>query len=146
MFLKNLMRRKIRTLLTMLGIGIGVATIIVLGAMSDGLEAGYNSAFTGSKADLIISQPEAFDVAYSAVDEKLGPQIAAAPEVAEISGMLQGFAQAEGEPIFFVFGYPEDSFALGRFTIIHGVPLGSRQASQAHGNPSFGSAAARNPG
>ncbi len=143
MFLKNLLRRKIRTLLTVLGIAVGVAAIIALGALANGLEAGYGSMLTGSKADLIISQPDSFDITYSSVDEEIGEQLLAAPEVAEISPMVQGFIQAEGEPFFFVFGYPPDSFALGRFTIIAGDGLDSRQAEMAHGRPALlGSAAA----
>lgn len=143
MFLKNLLRRKIRTLLTVLGIAVGVAAIIALGALANGLEAGYGSMLSGSKADLIISQPDSFDITYSSVDEEIGEQLLAAPEVAEISPMVQGFIQAEGEPFFFVFGYPPDSFALGRFTIIAGAGLGSRQAELAHGRPVLlGSAAA----
>ncbi len=34
-----------------------------------------------------------------------------------------------------MFGYPEDSFALGRFKIIEGVGLVSREAMRPHGKP-----------
>jgi len=37
LIIKNLFRRKIRTLLTVLGICVGVVTIIALGALADGL-------------------------------------------------------------------------------------------------------------
>jgi ABC-type lipoprotein release transport system permease subunit len=142
-FIKNLIRRKTRTLLTMLAIGIGVAAIIALGAFANGLESGYSSMLTGSKADLIISQPDAMDISYSSVDDSIGDELLASPEVAEVSGMLQGFAQAEDEPFFFVFGHPEDSFALGRFQIIDGVDLNDREAVKQRGKPVLlGSAAA----
>src|SRR4030067_3244163 len=99
------MRRKIRTMLTVFGISIGVAAIIALGAMADGMEAGYTSLLTGSKADLIISQPNAFDPSYSAIDESIVAELDSMPEVSEISGMIQGFTNAEGEPFIFLFGY-----------------------------------------
>lgn len=143
MFLKNLFRRKIRTALTVLGISIGVAAIIGLGAMASGLEAGYGSMLSGSKADLILSQPDAFDMSYSVVDESVGEQLAAMPEVYALSSMLEGFVQAENEPYFFVFGYPQDSFIFDRFQIVAGSPLLSREARAAHGKPILlGSAAA----
>jgi len=135
MFLKNLLRRKIRTLLTVIGIGMGVAAIIALGALANALESGYGNMLRGSKADLILSQPNTFDISYSTVDEQLGTQLAAAPEVAQVSGMLQGFSQTEGEPFFFVFGHPEDSFVLGRFQIVDGVSLNSHEAQKARGKP-----------
>jgi len=135
MFIKNLLRRKMRTMLTILGIGIGVAAIIGLGALADGLDSGYTSMLQGSKADLVLSQPNAMDISYSTVDEEIGEQLLAAPEVSEVSAMLQGFSQTEGEPIFFVFGYPQDSFILERFQVVEGSSLDSRQAVSAHGKP-----------
>ncbi len=133
--LKNLLRRRIRTLLTVLGIGIGVAAIIALGAMADGLQSGYGAMLTGSKADLILSQPNAYDISFSAVDQALGASLAAMPEVSEVSSMIEGFAATEGQPLVFVFGYPHDSFVLPRFNVIKGASLFTRQAQPARGKP-----------
>ena len=44
MILKNLMRRPMRSLLTMLGIAIGVATVVALGAMAQGMIKNYGTA------------------------------------------------------------------------------------------------------
>jgi ABC-type lipoprotein release transport system permease subunit len=143
MILKNMLRRKARTMLTIIGISIGVAAIITLGALANGLGTGYQSMLSGSKADLILSQPDSFDIAYSSIDESLAKQVQGMPEVANISGMLQGFSQTENEPFFFVFGYPEDSFVLSRFQITSGVNLNSREVQRTHGKPLLlGSAAA----
>ena len=142
MMIKNLRRRKIRTLLTVFGVSIGVAAIIVLGTMADGLEAGYGSIIKGSKADLILSQPDAFDISYSSVEESVIQELQALPEISEASGMLQGFASVEDEPFFFVFGYPVDSFILDRYKIIQGTGLDSREAQHAHGRPALLGAAA----
>jgi len=143
MLFKTLLRRRMRTLLTALGVAIGIASIVGLGALAEGLDVGYNSMLTGSKADLVLSQPDIIDIAYSTVDEEAGEKLLAMPEVAAVSGMMQSFVQAEGNPFFFIFGYPEDSFILGKFQMIDGVALGSRQAKQMHGTPLIlGSAAA----
>jgi hypothetical protein len=53
MIFKNLFRRKGRTILTLLGISIGVAAIVALGAMAEGLRAGYTAMASGSQADLV---------------------------------------------------------------------------------------------
>ncbi len=135
MILKNLLRRTGRTLLTVLGISIGVAAIIALGALADGIQTGYDSFLTGSKADLVLSQPDAMDISLSAVDEEIGPELAAMSEVTAVSGMLQGMVQTEDVPYFFVFGYPEDSFILSRFKIIEGVGLDDREVQRARGKP-----------
>lgn len=143
MILKNLGRRKGRTLLTILSIGIGISAIIALGTLANGLEAGYNSMMAGSKADLVLSQPNAFDISFSVVDEEVGAVLSTMPEVASSSGMLQGLVQSEDLPYFFVYGYPRESFILERFQIIEGVSLYSPETRKLKGTPILlGSAAA----
>ncbi|MCX8062726.1 MAG: ABC transporter permease [Anaerolineales bacterium] len=140
---KSLMRRKIRTLLTMAGIAIGVAAIVSLSALADGFKMGYTALLSGSKADLVISQPNSFDLSMSSINESLLAELEPMPEIEQISGMLQGYSEAEGQPFFFVFGYPEDSFALSRYPIKSGVELNSSQAQSWRGRPLIlGSAAA----
>jgi ABC-type lipoprotein release transport system permease subunit len=75
------------------------------------------------------------DVSMSTVDETIAQELEAMSEVLATSGMLQGMVQAEEIPLFFVFGYPEDSFILGRFNILSGVGLDSREAQYARGKP-----------
>ena len=135
MIFKNLLRRKGRTFLTVMAIAIGVAAIVALGALADGVQAGYDSFITGSKADLILSQSDSMDISLSILDESIGDELAAMSEVTLVSGMMQSFAQTESVPYFFVFGYPEDSFVLGRFNIVEGVGLDSREAQTARGKP-----------
>ncbi len=128
MILKNILRRKGRTFLTVLGISVGIAAIVGLGALAKGFEAGYNSMLYGSDADLVVSQPDALDISMSAIDESIGHDLAAMSEIDEISAMLEGFVQTEGTPFLFVFGYPLDSFLLDRFQIIEGHAFQSREA------------------
>ena len=135
MVLKNLFRRKTRTLLTVVGISVGVAAIVTLGTLSAGLYTGYSSMLSGTKADLILSQPDSYDISMSSIDEEIGSELAVMPEVEEITGMLQGWAQAEDEPFFFIFGHPEDSFVLGRFQVVEGEAFDSRIAKTARGKP-----------
>lgn len=135
MVLKTLLRRKGRTLLTVLGISIGVAAIVILGALTNGLEAGYSSMMTGSKSDLILSQPNSMDPSYSSVDEEIGQQLEAMPEVEAVSSMLEGFVAAEKTPVLFIFGYPEDSFILKRFQILQGVGLSDASLRKLRGKP-----------
>ena len=135
MILRNLLRRKGRTFLTVLSIAIGVAAIVAMGALANGLQAGYDSFLAGGQADMVLSQPDAMDVSMSAVDESVGIELAAMSEVSAVSGMLQGLVQTDGVPYFFAFGYPTDSFLLSRYPIIDGVSLDSREAAQAHGKP-----------
>ncbi|MGD8864932.1 MAG: ABC transporter permease [Anaerolineales bacterium] len=147
MILKNLLRRKARTLLTVLGIGVGVAAIIGLGTLANALEAGYDAMIQGSKADFVVSQPNAFDISFSAVDETLGDELEFLPEVSAVSGMIQGIVQTPEMPYFFVYGYPQNSFLLDRVRIIEGSDLTTSTRSLGGGDPILlGSGSAENFG
>lgn len=135
MIFKNLYRRKGRTLLTVLGISIGVFAIILLGALANGLEGGYNSLITGSKADLVLNQPDTLDISMAGIDEDITGKLQAMSEVQTVSGMTQGIVTADASPYFFIFGYPEESFILDRFQIVAGDGIASRAAQSARGKP-----------
>ena len=135
MIIKSLLRRKTRTLLTIFGISIGVAAILALGVLANLLENGYSSMMEGSKSDLVLSQPNTFDANYSVVDEDIGPALAAMPEIAQASGMLQGIVQTPENPFFFIFGYPQDSFILDRYQIVAGSTLGTLPPQTRRGRP-----------
>jgi len=137
--IKNLIGRKARTLLTVLGIAVGVTMIVALGAMGEGLRTGYLTMFSGSGSDLVIMQKGAYDVTISSVDEAVVEQVARLPDVREATGMIVGNVTAPGVPYFFVFGYDPKGFAIQRFKLKAGQPLASaasgtaRQAAAAIG-------------
>jgi len=95
MIYKNLSRRKGRTILAVLGVSIGVAAIIGLGALTEGLQAGYESVLTGSEADLVLRDADSFDLLVSSIDEEVGKELLGMQEVSAISGIIQGLVQAE---------------------------------------------------
>ncbi len=120
---KNLIRRKGRTFLTLIGIAIGVAAIVALGAMAEGMRAGYTAMARGSQADLVLSQAEAMDITLSTIEETVGEQLAGWPEVAGVDGVLMGNVQTEGSPFFYIFGYDPEGFAIDHFRIVEGQAL-----------------------
>jgi len=123
MIFKNLFRRKGRTLLTLTGIAIGVAAIIALGAMAEGMRAGYTSMARGSQADLVLSQADAMDLTMSGIEESAGELLESWPEVVDVDGMLMGNVQAEDSPFFYIFGYDPEGFAIDHFRIVEGQAL-----------------------
>jgi len=123
MILRNLFRRKGRTLLTLVGISIGVAAIIALGAVAGGLKSGFAAMSQGSQADLVLSQASAMSSLISSVDEALADKVRALPEVADVTGMLFTNALIDNETYLFIFGYDPDGFAIDHFRITEGQSL-----------------------
>jgi ABC-type lipoprotein release transport system permease subunit len=132
MILANLSRRKGRTILTVLGISIGVAAIVALGAVARGLEAGFVSMTRGSEADLVLSQAGTLSSLLSSVDEKVGDELRAWPEVADVAGVLFGNVLLDtGGRNFLVFGHDPEGFAVAHFRVIEGQELAAVRAARA---------------
>ncbi|HTP11969.1 MAG TPA: ABC transporter permease [Anaerolineae bacterium] len=126
---KNLFRRKTRTLLTVLGIAVGVSMIVALGAIGEGMRTGYASMFGGSGADLTLMQKGSYDVTLSGVDEQAITDIAAVPGIKDVTGMIVGNVSAPGAAYFFVFGYDPKGFAFEKFRLVEGQALGQTHRS-----------------
>ncbi|MBN1640985.1 MAG: ABC transporter permease [Anaerolineae bacterium] len=123
MILKNLFRRPGRTVLTLVGISIGVCAIIALGAMAQGLKRGFTALTRGSQADLVLSQGESLSALMSSVDETIGDEVRALPGVADVDGMLYSNALIDESDYLLVFGYDPDGFAIDHFRIVEGETL-----------------------
>jgi len=122
MVLKNLFRRRGRTILTLLGISIGVAAIVALGAVAQGLRAGFGAMTRGSQADLVLSQANAFSTLISAIDENIAGEVSAWGEVSGAEGLLFTNSVLDGSYLF-LFGYDPDGFAIQHFRIVEGQAL-----------------------
>jgi ABC-type antimicrobial peptide transport system permease subunit len=131
--LKNLFRRKGRTVLTLLGISIGVTAIIALGAVAQGLKGGFITLAQGSQADLVLSQGESLSALMSSVDETIADQVRALPGVADVDGMLYTNALIDNRDYLLVFGYDPEGFAIDHFRIVEGQTLG--EARGVRGKP-----------
>ena len=128
MILKNLLRRKTRTLLTLLGIAIGVAAVVALGGFAEGFINAYSTILTSSGADVIVTQSDAADILFSAVDDSVGSQVGAMPAVKAISGVLMGMVTTPDVPYFIVFGLDPREFGMAHYKVVEGKPIvGARQ-------------------
>jgi len=127
MILKNLWRRKTRTLLTMLGIAVGVAAVVALSAFGEGLASGFESMFSSSNADLTVGQKDAAMLLISAVDAEVGDEIARLPGVDEVAGTVIGIVQMPEAPYFIVMGEDPHGFAMKHYRLIAGSPLTGRK-------------------
>lgn len=85
MIWRNLMRRKVRSLLTIIGVAIGVAAVVSLVAMGDGFYAQMDSMLSKGGADLTVRQAKTADMSLEAF-----PGRKVAGRVARISPMNNG--------------------------------------------------------
>jgi ABC-type antimicrobial peptide transport system permease subunit len=117
--LRNLMRQRTRTLLTMLAIGVGVGLVVMLGGMGDGLLQQLSS-IGNQIGDLMVSEAKASDMSLAAIDDKVGRYAATLPSVESVSGLLFGMGTMPGTPYFLVFGMDPASYGARHFAITEG--------------------------
>ena len=122
MVIKNLWRRATRSLLTVLGIAVGVAAVVALGAMARGIAQNYGSA-VGLSNDLLVTQANTYDIVFSSLDEELGDRIRAIPGVNNVEPGVFGWINVDNVPYFLIFGYDVDSVAIRHYRIAEGKPI-----------------------
>ncbi|MEA3344868.1 MAG: ABC transporter permease [Chloroflexota bacterium] len=127
MILKNLFRRKGRTILTLVGIAIGVAAIVALGAVARGMKAGFTAMTRGSEADLVLTQADTLTAMLSSIDETVTDELRTWREVSDVDGVLFGNTVTEKGSYLFFFGHDPEGFAIDHFRVVEGQGLAEVQ-------------------
>lgn len=116
----NLLRRPGRTLLTALGTALGVATIVALLAVTDGLRATAGQLVHLGGADLGLFQKDAADPTTSVLPASLVPALRRTPGVADAMAVQLVVEAIPQHPSALVFGARSDSFLAQRLVILAG--------------------------
>ncbi len=120
--LRDVLRQPVRTLLTVVGIGIAMLAIVLLGAMGEGMLDAMSGMAGGMGAQLIGIEAGA-SVDLSKIDEGTVRRMATLPGVRAAEGFLTGYVALGDLPFFIVFGYPPRGLAIREFRIVEGEPL-----------------------
>lgn len=123
MIWRNLLRRRVRTALTVLGISMGLGLIVALLSIVGGYVESFGSMATGSGSDLTVMQADVADMSFSALDADVGKKITAISGVSQVAGTLFSAVPMPGTPYFLVFGYDPQQYAFGHFKIAEGQKL-----------------------
>jgi len=117
---KNILRRKTRSAFTVLGISIGIATIIALGAVMNGMTTSMEGMLKSGKADFSIAQSGISDFAFSRVNENRTSEILELQGVKDAAGVLLGFYPIANNPYVIAWGVKTEDFPLLGMNIISG--------------------------
>lgn len=123
LILKNLFRNKIRTLLTILGITIGIITIVTLSSFTEGMKKSFTGILKTGKADFTIAQAGIADFMFSAIPEEKVEEIRNIEGVEEAVGVIMTALTQEDMPFFMVMGIKRqviDETELSGIEIIEG--------------------------
>jgi putative ABC transport system permease protein len=120
--LKNVLRRRVRSLLTAAGIAVSVAAAVALVSFSDGLENSAAEVYGGHGVDLMVVRAGVTERMTSSLNAEIGNQLRALPGVADVNPSLTdmvsfGEGSLVGVP---VHGWPVDGFVLDGLRLVAG--------------------------
>lgn len=108
LILKNLWRQKIRNMLTLLGVSIGVATILALGLVMNGFEQSLGATIRSGKTDFTVVNAQAPAILFSVIDENKLEGIRLFWGVEQAVGVLFSLTRFGTNPYFLVIGARQD--------------------------------------
>jgi putative ABC transport system permease protein len=104
LIIKNIIRQRMRTGLTVLGISLGITTVVALGVVTESLKASSGEILHLGDADFMVAQEGAADLSFSVLPAETVDTIAEAEGVASAEGMLFHIARVGSNPFFFLSG------------------------------------------
>jgi len=125
----NVQRRRARTVLTAAGISVGVAAVVALLALSNGLDRTAGQLVHLGRADLGLFQRDASDPTASVLPVSLGSRLRAQSEVAGVAPIQLIVGTVPRAPGAVILGVDMRSFVAQRLVITAGRTARSGQAA-----------------
>lgn len=122
---KNLVRRPMRSCLTMAGVALAVGAVVALVGISRGFVDSFVHLYDERGVDLVVVRAGVTERLTSALDEGLGEQIRQVPGVKKVSGALTDVVSFPELNLFGVpiLGWNADSFLFADLKFVSGRPL-----------------------
>jgi len=103
--LKNLTRRKMRSILTIIAIGVGIGALVSLVSMSQGVIAMWEEGAAKRRTDLVLLQSSrASSTIFSSIDHSLQSQLESIPGVKSVRAFLIDALTIDDRPFTSVVG------------------------------------------
>jgi putative ABC transport system permease protein len=113
---KNVLRRKVRSTLTGIGVAIAISAVVALLGVANGFEESSREMLTGRGVDLIVQRVGSGDFDTGRLDESIGKQLKQIPEVGQVAPLLEETEKLNNDPLGVPLeGLPPGSFALKDF-------------------------------
>lgn len=121
---KNLLRQRVRTSLTVIGIAIGITTVVALSIVTGSARSMTESILRAGGADFLVGQKGSADLSFSTVSEDDWRAIEVHPDVAWAHGALMHIARVGSNPFFVTVGIEPDDLAESPPRAVSGALLG----------------------
>jgi putative ABC transport system permease protein len=107
---KNLLRRRTRSLLTVVGIAVGVAAVVTMTAIAWGFERSWTRAYSARGTDLAVTKTTSKSPMPAPFSDTMAAELRRLPGVSASAGLLTDFMGIEESAGMIIFGWEPDSF------------------------------------
>ena len=116
---KDVFRKKLRVLLTMCGISIGICVCIIMLGVGESIKTSFKDTYGKRQIDIIIQEKDQLSILLSRVDDGITPGIAKIPTVEGAAATLLYIHKIKGSAVP-VFGWGPDSFLFDDVELTQG--------------------------
>jgi len=116
--------------LAVVGIAIGIATIVALGIITEGLKASTEETLKAGSSDFTIVEANVSDMFFSKIDENYIGKIKNVTGVYDAVGMLTAVQPVGGNPYFVIIGMEPDKLSLNGLKITSGAHFSGGDAKE----------------
>lgn len=117
--IRGLVRRPVRTILTMLGIAIGIASVVMLVGVAWGFEKGWSDGFKAHETDIVVGNMSG-GVMPKSFNASVEQRIATLPHVADTTSLIAELMGVENLSMIMVSGREWGGFAWDSLKVLEG--------------------------
>jgi putative ABC transport system permease protein len=124
---RNLTRRRVRSALTVLGLGIGIAAVVALLGIAWGFERSFMNIYSSKGIDLVVVRAGVSDRLTSNLDATLADRLRKVPGVARLAASLMDAVSFEEANLVSVLvnGWEPGSLLFRGIRVVQGRALGA---------------------
>ena len=116
----NLARRRVRTGLTILGVGMAVASYIMMMGLARGLERGWVGNIAQRHTDVLVVRKGAIEILATSINASMVDALRRQPDVADSTAELVDLVSIENGDSVVICGWPPDSYLWDTIRIREG--------------------------
>ncbi len=119
LILKNLFRRPVRSVLTLLALSTAVASVVALLGISQGFTRSFAGVYESHAVDIVVSRAGSADRLSSSIDEDFAKRIGLLPGVARTAAVLLETMSLEAEGVYGIpsMGLASDSWLRSDYEV-----------------------------
>jgi putative ABC transport system permease protein len=114
---RNVWRRRLRTALTLAGIGMGIGAFVALVGFSRSFEHAWLEMYENAGTDLAVVQKTFLN---TNVDQSVGPALLKIPQIARAAPMIVNMMAVTPEVNTLVYGWKSSTFEFSALNILSG--------------------------